>query len=246
MWAGNSARSFSVTVRRLRRCCSTPKGCTNPSRTISSSPSSEKRGAGSLASISPRSGKVSDTSSPVRENSRTTLEPSASGPRAACTRMPSHFHSARKSLGSRPAKSRSSTGWASIGGEKGAGSTASGRSPRPSTQANSSAYGGRSPCHTSSISLAVRPPSSPTAVLARRAETPMRSEPVMSLRSAQRPVSSRRSSHSARCPARSSLAEVASVTTTSLKVRGGRLWPIPDLRGGAGHSSATHSERSPT
>ena len=40
-----------------------------------------------------------------------------------------------------PSASRSSSGCASIAGAKGAGSTASGRSPRPSTQANSSTVG---------------------------------------------------------------------------------------------------------
>ena len=83
----------------------------------------------------------------------------------------------------------------------------------------------------SSTSSASNPPSCATAVLASRAETPTRSSPVMSLRSAQRPASSRASSHAAELRRRSLLLEVASASTTSVRMvgtcgRGGLLCPM--------------------
>ena len=59
------------------------------------------------------SGKAPDTSSPARLYSRFT-PPDA----ATCTRMPSHFHSARKCVGSNASSSARSMGLASIGGRK--------------------------------------------------------------------------------------------------------------------------------
>ncbi len=54
-------------------------------------------------------------------------------PATACTRMPSHFHSATKSAGSSAARSPSSSGWASITGRNGAGRA--GARPRPALRA---------------------------------------------------------------------------------------------------------------
>ena len=67
------------------------------------------------------------------------------------------------------------------------------------------------PCQTSSTSSGSVAPSAATAVLASRADTPMRSEPVMSFSSAQRPVSSSASSQPASCAGRSALPSVARV-----------------------------------
>ena len=66
-------------------------------------------------------------------------------PATACTRMPSHFHSAVKSAGSSAAKSCSSIACASITGRNGAGSLLTGFSARPSIQANSVDVGRREP-----------------------------------------------------------------------------------------------------
>ena len=73
----------------------------------------------------------------------------------------------------------------------------------------------------------------------------MRSAPVISFSSAQRPVSSSPSSHRASRPGRSALWLSRSVCTTSDSVGAGALWPGPGSAG-AGHSSATVSDRSPT
>ena len=84
-------------------------------------------------SASTTSGKLAAISSPVRENSEAPLRPSTS-----CTRIPSHFHSAAKSLGSSLSKSLSSTGLDSISGWNRAVWSMAGRSARPSSHAKSS------------------------------------------------------------------------------------------------------------
>ena len=58
-------------------------------------------------------------------------------------------------------------------------------------------------------------PSAAAAVLASRAETPMRRPPVTSLSNAQRPVSSSASSQRASCAGNCDLPSVESVVTTS-------------------------------
>ncbi|KAF0122977.1 MAG: hypothetical protein FD152_3425, partial [Xanthobacteraceae bacterium] len=66
----------------------------------------------------------------------------------------------------------------------------------------------------------------------------------MSLSNAQRPVSSSWSSQSASTAGRADFDVVASVATTSARVGGGgRLWPDA-ASPGAGHISATVSDRS--
>ncbi len=70
-------------------------------------------------------------------------------------------------------------------------------------------------------------PSSAAAVLASRAEMPIRIAPVTSFNSAQRPVSSSSSSQRASCFGSSVLPSVRSVVTTSARVGGGGLlWPV--------------------
>ncbi len=107
----------------------------------------------------------------------------------SCTRMPSHFHSARNAWASSDARSGGSSGCASIGGRNTGASAASGFAPLPSHQANSASYGGASPCHTSSISSGViasacPAASSASAILASRADAPTRSDPVISFSTA--------------------------------------------------------------
>src|SRR6266567_5549497 len=157
--------------------------------------------------------------------------------------MPSHFHSPAYALGSSGARSASSSACASMTGRNGAGSRPTGFSPKPSTQANSSAYGGLSPGQISSIASGSSSPSAATAVLASRAETPMRRPPVTSFNSAQRPVSSSASSQRANCPGSSVLPSMASFATTSDSMGGSLDAPAA---GGRGHSRATVSDRSPT
>src|SRR5258706_8943736 len=71
------------------------------------------------------------------------------------------------------------------------------------------------------------PPSSAAAVFASRAEIPIRSAPVTSFNSAQRPVSSSSSSQRVSCFGSSVLPSVRSVVTTSARVGGGgSLWPM--------------------
>src|SRR5215208_4909052 len=120
-----------------------------------------------------------------------------------------------------------------------------GLSPRPSTQAKSSRYGGSSPGQINSISSGSLPPSAATAVLASRAETPIRRAPVTSFKSAQRPVSSRESSQCASRPGSSALPSVASAVTTSLSVGaliccadGGACAFVPPPKGEGGHEAA--------
>ena len=67
------------------------------------------------------------------------------------------------------------------------------------------------------MSSASLPPSEAAAVLASRADTPMRKPPVTSFNSAQRPVSSRPSSQRAICAGSCALPSVASVSTTSVR-----------------------------
>src|ERR1700733_9159371 len=70
------------------------------------------------------------------------------------------------------------------------------------------------------------PPSSAAAVLASRAEIPIRIAPVTSFSSAQRPVSSSSSSQRVSCFGNSVLPSVRSLVTTSVRVGGGGLlWP---------------------
>ena len=85
-------------------------------------------------------------------------------------------------------------------------------------------------------------PSAAAAVLASRAETPIRNAPVTSLSRAQRPVSSSASSQRAICPGNCAFPSVARVVTTS-ESEGMCLAPS---RSGAGHISAMVSEESPT
>src|SRR5258705_9363484 len=66
-------------------------------------------------------------------------------------------------------------------------------------------------------------PSAAAAVLASRAEMPIRIAPVTSFNNAQRPVSSSSSSQRASCFGRSVLPSVRSVVTTSERVGGGGL-----------------------
>ena len=74
-------------------------------------------------------------------------------------------------------------------------------------------------------------PSAAAAVLASRAETPIRIAPVTSFSSAQRPVSSSSSSQRVELRRQFGLAERASVVTTSVRVGGGGLlWRWRELR----------------
>ena len=68
------------------------------------------------------------------------------------------------------------------------------------------------------MSCASVPESAATAVLASRAETPMRKPPVTSLISAQRPVSSSASSQRASCFGSCALPSVESVSMTAVRV----------------------------
>ena len=89
---GKSRCIFGVTALRFSRCWRSAKGATTPfSRITSNSPSSTAWK--SMASAI--SGKAPDTSSPPRLQMRR-----PPGPAVSCTRMPSHFHSARHSGGS--------------------------------------------------------------------------------------------------------------------------------------------------
>src|SRR5262249_3549751 len=128
--------------------------------------------------------------------------------------MPSHFHSPKKSFGSSAARSLSSIAWASIAGRKGTASRLVGLWPRPSRQAESSAEGGGRSGQISSTSGGSLSPSAAAAVFASRAETPIRKPPVTSLSSAQRPVSSSRSSQRASRPGNSDLPSEESAVTT--------------------------------
>ena len=105
---------------RLSRCCSTLNDCTRPSRTISSSPSIAPAKSQRLDQIGKALG---DVLAGARIEPRDRL-PSRVAPATACTRMPSHFHSAMKSAGSSAARSASSIACASIAGRNGAGSRA--------------------------------------------------------------------------------------------------------------------------
>ena len=89
------------------------------------------------------------------------------------------------------------------------------------------------------------PPSEAAAVLARRAETPMRRAPVTSLSSAQRPVSSSASSQRASCAGSCVLPSVDSVSITS-RQRAATAFGLCVAGLRRGHISATVSERSPT
>ena len=90
MPTGNCSIIFAVTTLRFSRCCRSANGATTPSRITSSSPSST-----AWKSIASRiSGKAPEMSSAPREYSR---RPPAVA--TSCTRMPSHFHSARQSGG---------------------------------------------------------------------------------------------------------------------------------------------------
>ncbi len=59
------------------------------------------------------------------------------GVATSCTRMPSHFHSARHAGGIERGKLRRQDGCASIGGRNTGAPAGSGRGARPSSQANS-------------------------------------------------------------------------------------------------------------
>src|SRR5580692_9496159 len=85
------------------------------------------------------------------------------------------------------------------------------------------------------MSCASLPPSSATAVLASRAETPIRIAPVTSFNKAQRPVSSSSSSQRVSCCGSSVLPSVRSVVTTSVRVGGGGS--LCKLDTGGGNSS---------
>ena len=174
-----------VTVLRLSRCCRSLNGATSPSRSTSSSPSST-----TPSRQAPR---------PHRERRpryrrRCARRGVSRRPDAtACTRMPSHFHSATKSVGSisgkllvldrvrqhqRPEHGRVRR------------PRAAGRSPRAKRTARCIRW--REPV-PDLLDLGERTPDhSASAVLASRAETPTRSAPVRSLSSAQRPVASSR------------------------------------------------------
>src|SRR4051812_41186069 len=73
------------------------------------------------------------------------------------------------------------------------------------------------------MSWASLSPSAAAAVLANRAEIPIRIAPVTSFSSAQRPVSSSSSSQRESCFGSSVLPRVRSVVTTSVSVGGGGL-----------------------
>src|SRR5712675_2435922 len=73
------------------------------------------------------------------------------------------------------------------------------------------------------ISCGSLSPSAAAAVLASRAEIPIRIAPVTSFNNAQRPVSSNSSSQRASCFGSSVLPRVRSVVTTSVRVGGGGL-----------------------
>ena len=135
------------------------------------------------------------------------LSVARAAPATACTRMPSHFHSAMKSPGSSAAKiavldrvrqhRRAERRRIALHRLLGA-------AFEPGEQL---VIGRRRPGQISSISCGSLSPSAAAAVLASRAETPMRSAPVTSLSSAQRPVSSSASSQRASCAGQFRLAE---------------------------------------
>ena len=129
-----------------------------------------------------------------------------------------------------------------MGGRNTGAPAGSGLSPRPSSQANSSVYGGDSPCQTSSISsAAMRPPlSSASAILAMRTEAPTRRPPVISLRMASLTGAGEASSQPATSAPSSLFGVVASDCTTSISNGGGAFTRR------SGHISATVSARSPT
>ena len=139
----------------------------------------------------------------------------------------------RKSAGSSLPKSSSSRGWDSIGGRNGAGLPDSGFGPRPRPRRTGPRRAARARARSARPRRARRPPSCATAVLASRAETPMRSSRVMSFRSAQRPGLVERVE-----PAGERRRQIALAggrprpSTTSVRVGtcgGGLLWPCGRL-----------------
>ncbi len=182
-----------------------------------------------VEAAAPRPGRGSSPRCPRRCANRAgdCRVPSSRGRPTACTRMPSHFHSARKSAGSSAAKSASSIACASIAGRNGAGSLRRrlvGAAFEPGEQLDigrraaraRSARSPAGPCRRA------RPPRSWRAAPRRRPAAP----PVTSLSSAQRPVSSSASSQRASWPGSCALPSVASVSTTSRQRRlGARLVP---------------------
>ena len=172
---GYSACIAAVTFLRPSRCCNALKlaaspPCTSPRTSNSPSTTPTPLNAAAI------SGNAPVTSSPPRLNKR--VSPPVD---AIWIRMPSHFHSATNSS---RCTLPSSSGCASMKGRKNALSAGSGRAVRLSPHAKSSAYGGRSACHTSSTSSTDTPKACPKAVLARRADIPTRMPPVASFSSA--------------------------------------------------------------
>src|ERR1700739_2760929 len=92
----------------------------------------------------------------------------------------------------------------------------------PATRTNRG-RGGGGRGHINSCWGGSLPPSSAAAVLASRAEIPIRIAPVTSFSNAQRPVSSRSSSQRVSCFGSSVLPSVRSVVTTSVRGGGGGL-----------------------
>ena len=135
----------------------------------------------------------------------------------------------------------SSSGLASMNGRNTGTIEMSGFGAAPVAQANSSAYGGRIACQSSSTSSSATPKACANAVFASRADTPIRSAPVASFSSANRPSSSSLSSSPASTAFAVSRDADASSATASLTPGAPRTGPV-----GAGHIRLTVSAVSPT
>ena len=140
--------------------------------------------------------------------------------------MPSHFHSAMKSAAFRLANwSLRSHAPASPAGTASDRDCRACRRARPATRTDRD-RAARAPATSIRVRADPSPPSAAAAVLANRAEIPIRIAPVTSFSSAQRPVSSSSSSQRVSCFGSSVLPSVRSVVTTSVRVGGGGLlWP---------------------
>ena len=184
--------SFGVTAFRFRRCWSTLKLCTRPSRTISNSPSM----APSKSSASTRSGKgARDVLAGAG------VDPPHRSPVAALARR-------RPEGGCRPISTRPGTrrlrAWRNPRPPEGArawrakrGGIAGSRASAPCLRPRRTGLRRAPPARARSARprRARSPPSWATAVLASRAETPTRSSRVISLM--QRPASRSRREHPA-------------------------------------------------
>ncbi len=238
MWAGNSTSIFGVTLLRLSRCCSTLKDCTRPSRSTSNSPSTAPVEIDGLDHVGEAAG---DVLAGARVEPRHVL-PVRPAPadrlHADAVPLPLGEHHLGVELVEIAVLDARGPAWA---GGTARDRSASGRwrGPRPRRTAPRKAAPARA--RPPRCRPARRRRARPRALLARRAETPIRRRAGDQLQ--QRPAAGLVQRVE---PAREQARQV---------VRGGSPAAPPPLRRGralrsrpalAGQSSATVSERSPT